>query len=352
MNKLTSSIVASGLLATNVSAWNPLDILDSRPHHNIKSHVTKRHKKANQKTSKYKIIRKGMTSINSKNPLDILSSIPAKVQKHSNKVSKKTHSIIAYGTSHKSYGQSYNWAGLRIEGDTYKIIAEQWGKYSKLSAIWKKNVNRYLYIKGWVGYLRKKIKSWDFDSYVEQTNIWGAIGYWDDKNYNIEAWYINSHLHWARRASWDSNIEYIEATIRKNPFEFSATASNTRTYHKNHLRATAEIWYYVNDDLRIGANYDTMSHPKNDYSIQAGFNYKFNWAKGTKGKLTTYLKAKANVSRHVALILEYREWIKNIPLSMRTGFFEKTIATNNIIAQEVDPDEFKKDFKKMKPQIY
>ncbi len=247
----------------------------------------------------------------------------------------------------KTKAGTYNWMWLKVHTDNFEAVAEKAENYSKVWAIGKIDFNENAYAKIGASYLELddyKVGKYTIDP--KQFSYGGALWYTYD-SFNIEAGIIAHRLTWAKKANTTAYTKYLELVKRAytdiGQFDFSWTVVNQKAYNKSKTYFETTWAYYPNEDIQLEATYNSnWNYRKDDTRIMAWIKYTFGWWK--KWKFTPFVSWEYSANEHVKFKATYERKIANRPISWKDNF-ENYIFTNQIVAEQVAPNEFKNKVK-------
>ncbi|RLA84247.1 MAG: hypothetical protein DRG78_01940 [Epsilonproteobacteria bacterium] len=249
-------------------------------------------------------------------------------------VASDSGSVNVYGVGEKLSDKSYNGVGFQYENDISNIVLEKGSDYSKASSVLKFDINNYFYSKFGIGFLEREILVNGSNKDVTQKTGGVAVGYGNNKNYNLEVGHIVNKLDGALSADGYSRISYIEALGMYQDFDTVGVYKNTKVYNKNYSDYSLDVGYYPIQDLRVSAKYDSVEHDEDNYIARLGVKYTFD-----SKKWSPFLKASKNSSENILVAIEWSDEIQNKSLNMRDEF-ENVVSANEIVAQSIAPEIF------------
>ena len=253
--------------------------------------------------------------------------------------------INVYWVGQKVWGNSYNWAWIKIHDEHIEVVWEKWKDYTKLWAIWKIDFwDTWAYTKLWASYLKfdnYKVGQYTIDP--RQTTYAWALWY-GNESLNVEWGYMYHDLTWAKWADSISNTKYLELIARTKTqvwqFDLSGTIKNQEAYNKSKTYFDASGAYYPTEDIQLKTTYDnSRPYIKDDYKIKAWIKYTFWWDE--EWSFSPFIWAEYATADNIKVEASYEDSIANRPLSWKDEF-ESNVFTNNIVAQKVAPKEFRK----------
>jgi hypothetical protein len=271
------------------------------------------------------------------------SNLETQLNKEENKTSY-LHNISVYGVGEKVSDVSYKGLGIKYDSDYSRIVAEKGDDFTKASIVQRIDIDNRFYTKLGLGYLEREKEIYGAKRDVRQISYLAALGYGDDRNYNLEFGYAGYKLSNAEAANTTVKLFYTEGAYKYNLADYGkvdATLSfqTAEAYGKRVNDYSGSLNYYPIDDLKFGVKYDSVDHDDDDYRVTAGLNIKTDW--GEIWKYSPTISYSKNLSENVASVIEYKVGIANQSLKMRDKA-EEVIETTTIMAEAINPEEFKK----------
>lgn len=253
--------------------------------------------------------------------------------------SNKNSSLQVYGAGEKIDDKSYKGVGVKYQNNFSEATIEYGKDYEKVSGVYKIDINNEIYTKFGLGYLERELLISSTEKDVDQKTGGVAIGYGDNKFYNLEVGHIISKLDGANDADGYSRISYIEALGKYDlgdigSIDTTGVYKNNRVYSKNHSDYSLEIGYYPIKDVKLSSKYDSVQRDEDDYRLKAGIEYIF-----ATNEFKPYFSASRQSSKNLSFSITYENSIVNKALNMRDEF-ENVVNTSDFVAQKVAPTQF------------
>ena len=270
------------------------------------------------------------------------------------------------GIGWKSGGDSYSWAWVEFIDDNFLLDLEYWPDYKKAAVVWKADLwDSGVYVKWWASVLERDVTGNNQTKWVTQNTFWFALGGWNNKT-NLEFWGLVNKIgrvDFGSDADYDYSVnpwdvktiytEWIHRIITQlgSQFDLAGTLKQSEYNWEKYNWVDGRLTYYPNNDFALTGWYDsTFNRADNDFSVQAGFQYRWWGSKKSDNGWSPYVALTYNHKIWGYGIVEYRQWIANDPLSMKDTF-EGEITTNQFAARQLDPEGFVTKTKKPEPEV-
>ena len=258
--------------------------------------------------------------------------------------------IKLYGSGEKVSDISYSGIGLKYDSDYKEFLLEKSDDFKRISLLQRIDINNKVYTKFGLGCLSRKELFSNISRNVTQTSIGTAVGYGDDRNYNLEFGYIENKLSNIRSENTNTKILYTEGVLKYDigtygSIDGTLSYQNSSGYDDTISDYTATLGYYPMEDNKLWAKYNSTEHDNDNYKIMSGINYKFDgFTNLIDGFFSPYLSLSSNVSKNTEVSFDYKDGIANRSLKIRDKF-EEQINTTSIIAKNINAEEFENSTK-------
>ena len=260
---------------------------------------------------------------------------------------KYLQNIRLYGSGEKVSDISYSGVGIKYDSDYSEFAIEKSDDYNRASFVQRLDIDQKYYTKLGFACLDKDETINDLIKDITQTTMGGALGYGDDKNYNIEFGYITNKLRHTHLVSTTTKVLYTEGVLKYDIGEYGSidgtlSYQNASAYDKTISDYTASLGYYPIENNKLWARYNSIEHDEDNYKIMSGLNYKFDgFTNLIAGSFSPYLSFSSNITKNTEISFDYKKGISNRSLKIRDTF-EKQINTSSILAKNINEEEFEK----------
>ncbi|WP_121626538.1 hypothetical protein [Poseidonibacter antarcticus] len=260
---------------------------------------------------------------------------------------KYLQNIRLYGAGEKVSDISYSGIGIKYDSDYSEFAVEKSDDYKRASIIQRIDINKKYYTKLGFACLEKDEVISTVIKGITQTTIGGALGYGDDRNYNLEFGYITNKLTHRDLEDTTTKVLYTEGVLKYDIGNYGSidgtlSYQNANAYDKTISDYTASLGYYPLENNKLWAKYNSIEHDEDDYKIMSGLNYKFDgFTNLIAGTFSPYLSFSSNISKNTEVSFDYKKGISNRSLKIRDTF-EKQINTSSILAKNINSEEFEK----------
>ena len=240
----------------------------------------------------------------------------------------------------------YNGAGIRIDSDNFKWVAEGSSNYKKVGWVGKVDLPKKYYIKLWASWLELK-DYLNTEKDVKQT-AYGLALWKKIKNFYAEIGRVNYHLNENLGDAYKNYIELVKR-IKTNIWQIDLLATWVNSKYSDSTKNYAKwtVQYYPTENTQIWVTYSSNNeYPEHDYKVAAWVEYRFG-----SDHVDPYFEWSYNpAGEHTQVTLKYDSSnLASQDISKKDEFENLTVNIKTPAPAEINPEIFKEKVKE-KPQ--